>query len=162
MGYLFYFYWKMDNTYQLTKEGLEKLIKELEERKTIVRTQIADRIEYARRMGDLSENAEYKAALEDRTLNEKIITDLEDMVSNAVVIEKSVNGEISLGSRVTVSIGGKEVVYDVVGAMEADPMGGKISNESPIGSALIGKKQGAEVTVSLPAGDRVFRVVKVE
>lgn len=151
-----------DKTVQLTQEGLEKLKTELNERLTTIRTQIADRIEYARRMGDLSENAEYKAALEDRTLNEKVINDLQNMISNAEVIEKSSNGEVSLGSKVTVSFGGREIVYEVVGAMEADPLGGRISNESPIGSALIGKRKGADVKVTLPTGEANFRIVDVK
>ncbi len=151
-----------DTKLQLTRIGLEKLKQELQERLTTVRTKIADAIEDARRMGDLSENAAYKAALEDRTLNEKLIRDLEDMISRAEIIEKSSNGEVSLGSKVTVSIAGKETVYEVVGAMEADPIGGRISNESPIGSALMGKKPGEDVTITLPTGDRIFRVVKVD
>jgi transcription elongation factor GreA len=151
-----------DKTVQLTQEGLEKLKTELNERLTTIRTQIADRIEYARRMGDLSENAEYKAALEDRTLNEKVINDLQNMISNAEVIEKSSNGEVSLGSKVTVSFGGREIVYEVVGAMEADPLGGRISNESPIGSALIGKRKGTDVKVTLPTGEANFRIVDVK
>lgn len=150
-----------DKKLQLTKEGLQKIKDELEERKTSIRKEIADRIENARKMGDLSENSAYKAALEDRTLNEKIIKDLEDMVTRAEVIKKSSNGEVSLGSSVVVSVGGREMNYEVVGAMEADPTGGSISNESPIGAALIGRKPGDEVKIELPAGERVFKIVKV-
>jgi len=151
-----------DNGYKLTKEGLEKIKEELNERLTTIRREIADRIDYARRMGDLSENSAYKAALEDRTLNEKVIKDLEDMISRAQIIEKPKHGEVSLGSKVTVNVAGKEMIYEVVGALEADPMGGRISNESPIGAALMGKKTGEEVLITLPSGERTFRVVKVE
>lgn len=150
-----------DTKLQLTRTGLEKLKNELQDRLTTVRVTIADAIEDARRMGDLSENAAYKAALEDRTLNEKLIRDLENMISRAEIIEKSSNGEVSLGSKVTVSIAGKETLYEVVGAMEADPVGGRISNESPIGVALMGKKPGDDVTITLPTGERILRIVKV-
>lgn len=152
----------MKKTLHFTQDGYNKIIAELKERKTKVRREIADRIDYARRLGDLSENSAYKAALEERTVNEKRIRELDDMISRAKIIEPGKNGEISVGSEVRLSTDGKEIVYRLVGAMEANPAQGMISNESPIGISLIGHRTGDEVSVQLPTGSRKFKIIDVK
>lgn len=146
---------------QLTQEGYNKIEKELADRKTKVRKEIADKIEYARKLGDLSENSAYKAALEDRTINEKQIQELENILSKSKIVVKNGSGEVSVGSEVTVKIDEREVIYKIVGATEADPIQLAISDESPIGAALIGKKEGDEISVELPSGNKVFKILGV-
>ena len=151
-----------DKALHLTQDGYNKIKEDLKNRKIVVRKEIADKIDAARRLGDLSENSAYKSALEDRTINEKRIQELEDMVSHAEIIQQTVNGVVSLGSEVSVLIDDKEMIYKIVGATEADPISLAISNESPIGAALIGKREGEEVEVQLPAGSRTFKIIKVQ
>ena len=146
---------------KVTQSGYDKLVIELENAKTKVRKDIADRIDYARRMGDLSENSAYQAAMEDRRHNEKRIRELKNIISRARVVERASNGEISLGSKVTISFNDREFDYEVVGATEADPTTMKVSNESPIGAALMGHKKGDIVMVMLPTGDREFEIVNI-
>lgn len=152
----------MKKVLHFTQKGYNKIVKEFKERKTEIRREIADRIDYARRLGDLSENSAYKAALEERTVNEKRIRELEDMISRAKIIKPGTDGEISIGSEVKLSVDGRDIVYELVGAMEADPSAGKISNESPIGIALIGHRKGDAVSVKLPTGARTFKIVEVK
>lgn len=147
---------------KVTQSGYDKLLAELEEAKTKIRREIADRIDYARGFGDLSENSAYHAAMEDRRHNEKRIRELEDMISRAKVVESATNGEISLGSKVTVIYDGKEFDYEIVGATEANPAAMKVSNESPIGAALMDHKKGEKVVVTLPMGDREFEIVNIK
>lgn len=151
----------MKKNLHFTQEGYNKIVEELKERKTMTRREIADRIDYARRLGDLSENSAYKAALEDRTVNEKRIRELDDMISRAKIIKPGNKGKISVGSEVRLASDGREIVYKIVGAMEADPSAGMISNESPIGIALIDHKKGDEVSVELPSGKKVFEIIDV-
>lgn len=149
----------------LTAEGLEKLKVELEHLLAVRRPQVSEQIHRAKELGGTVDNAEYDDAKNEQSFVEGRILTLEAMIRNAVVIqeEKSPSGEVKLGSKVTVKSreGGKEH-YSVVGSVEADPSEAKISNESPVGSALMGKKVGDEVEVETPAGAIKMKVVKIE
>lgn len=141
---------------QVTSEGFVRLKKELEELVDVKRPEVIAQVADARSHGDLRENAGYEAARLDQAMIEKRISDLENMLRNADVLEApedgAGNGVIRLGSQVTVDFGGDEEKYTVVGAIEAKPTMGLISTESPIGKALIGKKAGDRAEVSTPGG----------
>ena len=145
----------MINSEYLSKEGLEKLKNELEYLKTDKRKEIADRLKHAKSLGDLSENAEYKETLEAMSLAEDRIEKLEDIIKRAVVIEKGSGSSVQLGSSVKIrkETDGKICEYVLVGQEEADVSIGKISNQSPIGGALMGKKKGDTVKVTTPGGE---------
>lgn len=147
-------------TYQITNEGKKELESELEHLKGR-RGEIADKIAEARDYGDLSENAEYDAAREDQGIVETRIAEIEDILLNAEIISGGKKGEVGLGSEVELKTGSKTVKYTVVGPVEADPLAGKISNESPIGEALIGKKIGDTVTITTPKGEIEYEVMAV-
>lgn len=150
----------MKKMYQITKEGKAELEKELAELVSR-RGAVADKISEARDFGDLSENAEYDAAREEQGLLETRIAEIEDILNNAELIKSSGKGTIGLGSRVELKTGAKKVAYTVVGPVEADPLEGKISNESPIGMALYGKKVDDKVTITTPKGDITYTVISV-
>lgn len=150
----------MKKQYQITAEGKNELELELTDLKSR-RGQVADKIADARDFGDLSENAEYDAAREEQGLLETRIAEIEDILNNAEIIKASSKSKIGLGSRVELKTGAKKVVYTIVGPVEADPLEGKVSNESPIGMALYGKKVDDKVTISTPKGDINYTVVAV-
>jgi transcription elongation factor GreA len=148
----------------LTKEGLEDLKKEYVELSKVKRPDVLARVSQARSMGDLSENAEYVAAREELSFIDGRIDELEELVKQAVPIQESHakgNFVVKLGSTVTVHIKGKKEVFTVVGEWEADPKDKKISHESPLGKALIGKKVGEKVEVEAPAGKLAYTIVAV-
>ena len=122
---------------------------------------MADEIAAARENGDLSENAEYTAAREKQSRVEARIAEIEGILDGAQIIKSDGDGTISLGDHVVVSQDGKESAFDVVGAIEADPANNKISHESPLGAALMGKKVGDEVSIKTPKGEKVYKVVSV-
>src|SRR5574337_180100 len=149
----------------LTREGLKKLEEELEHLRTIRRAQVAERLHDAQEDGELIENAEYEDAKNEQAFVEGRILALESMLSNAVIIQDGgPEGVVSLGSKVTIreSGGGRPEIYQLVGAAEANPKQGRISNESPLGKALLGRRIGDEVKVNAPAGTLSFRVVAME
>lgn len=146
--------------YQITKQGQKELEAELEQLKGR-RSEIADKIAEARDYGDLSENAEYDAAREDQGIVETRIAEIEDILVNAELISGGKKNEVGLGSKVELRTGKKTVNYTVVGPVEADPLEGKISNESPIGEALMGKKVGDTVTITTPKGEIKYEVVSL-
>ena len=150
----------------LTREGLKKLEEELEFLRTVRRAQVAERLHDAQEDGELIENAEYEDAKNEQAFVEGRILTLESMLSNAVIIQDSgPEGVVSLGSTVTIKesgSGGKPEAYQLVGAAEANPKHGRISNESPLGKALLGRRVGDEVKVNAPAGAISFRVVAIE
>lgn len=150
----------MKKTYQITAEGKKELEAELAELKSR-RGEVADKISEARDFGDLSENAEYDAAREEQGLLETRIAEIEDILNNADIIKTGKKGAIGLGSRVELKTGNKKVTYTVVGPVEADPLEGKISNESPIGMALYGKNINDKVTITTPKGDISYTIVSV-
>lgn len=148
----------MNKVYQITESGQRELEQELEELKSR-RGEIADKIAAARDFGDLSENAEYDAAREAQRLLETRITEIETILQNASIIQVGGSSTVVLGSTVELEANGKTVVYTVVGPVEADPLEGKVSNESPIGQALMGKAVGDTVTINTPKGELAYTVV---
>ncbi len=150
----------MKKIYQITKEGQKELEAELEQLKGR-RGEIADKIAEARDYGDLSENAEYDAAREDQGIVETRIAEIEDILVNAELIKGGKKDEVGLGSTVELKTDKKTVKYTVVGPVEADPLEGKISNESPIGEALVGKKVGESAAISTPKGEIKYEVITI-
>ena len=151
--------------YHLTQAGVERLRAELAELKGPRRTELAKRLRVAIQQGDLSENADYHKAKEDQGFLEGRIKEIKSILRHAVIItdKGSTDGVIGLGSKVMVQEKGREPVkYFVVGAQEADPRNGKISNVSPIGQALMGHKAGDSVSFKTPAGELVLQIVEVE
>jgi transcription elongation factor GreA len=149
----------------MLKEGYELISKELVRLKTIERPEVIDAIEEARAHGDLSENAEYHAAKERQGQIEATIADYEDRMSRAVVIDpKDLSGDkVVFGATVTLlDEDDKPVKYQIVGQIEADAKKGRISYNSPLGRALIGRKIGDDVEVTVPSGDRYYAVDKIE
>lgn len=149
----------------LTLEGAAKLKAELEELKGPKRDEIAKRLRSAIQMGDLSENADYHTAKEDQSFMEGRIQELEYLLNNATIVDVTdlPTDTIQVGSRVTVQEGDyPEETYFLVGAKEADPRNGKISNESPIGRVLMGSHVGDEVTASTPDGEIKLKILKIE
>lgn len=150
--------------YYLTEDGIAKLKIELEELSGPQRTELAQRLRTAIQQGDLSENADYHKAKEDQAFLEGRIQEINALLGNAVIIESgSSGGVIGVGTTVVVKEKGREPVkYFLVGAQEADPRNGKISNESPIGKALLGHKAGDKVEATTPTGKLSFEIVSVE
>jgi transcription elongation factor GreA len=151
----------LDKPVPLTQEGLDKLQRELEELRTVRRTEIAERIKYAKEFGDISENAEYEDAKNEQGMLEGRILTLEKLVRNAVLIEEQHDGFIAVGTTVTVKDDHGEEVYTIVGPAEVDMTAGRISMESPVGKAVMGRKVGDDVIVQTPAGQRKLKVTKV-
>lgn len=150
----------MRKTYQITEKGKTDLENELAELKGR-RGDIADKIAAARDFGDLSENAEYDAAREEQGLVETRIAEIEDILQNAELIQVSGSSHVVLGNTVTLQSAEKTVSYTVVGPVEADPLEGKISNESPIGQVLMGKVVGDEVVISTPKGEVSYTIADI-
>jgi transcription elongation factor GreA len=153
-----------DQTF-LTRDGLKKLEEELNFLRTTRRAQVAERLHNAQEDGELIENAEYEDAKNEQAFLEGKILSLESMLSSAVIIAENdgSNGIVNLGSKVTIKEagGGKPESYQLVGAAEANPKDGRISNESPLGRALLGRKVGDDIKVNAPSGTISFRVVAI-
>lgn len=150
----------MKKLYQITEQGKKDLEAELVELKSR-RGLIADKIAEARDFGDLSENAEYDAAREEQGLLETRIAEIEDILTHAEIIKGGKKKTVGLGSKVELKKDGKIVTYTVVGPVEADPLEGKISNESPIGVALFGKKVGDSVTIETPKTSVTYEIAQI-
>ncbi len=150
----------------LTYEGLRKLEEELENLKVVRRAEVAVKIKEARSQGDLSENAEYDAAKEEQAEIESRIVTIEKMLRNVEVIEEKdlSNNKINLGNKIKLydEEFDEEVIYTLVGSAEADPQEGKISNESPLGIALLGRGVGDEINVNAPDGVVKFKVLEIQ
>lgn len=148
----------------VTKDGLQKLEDELKELKVGKRKEISERIQDAKELGDLSENAEYQEAKEEQGFVEARITELESTLKNVEIIEHKKNtSEVQIGSHVSVTgSAGNDMMFEIVGSSEADPSANRISNESPIGQALIGSKIGETVTFNTPSGEMQYTVKAVE
>lgn len=145
----------------ITREGYNKLKEELDLLSTVRRKEIAERIERAKELGDLSENAEYSEAKDAQALNEGRILELSAILKNVTVVDSVVDGKgkIDMGSKVKVLVNGKEKEYELVSFNEADPLSGKISNESPLGMAFLGKKKGDEVIAETPRGEVKYKII---
>ena len=144
---------------KMSASGLKAMQDELEYLKTVRRKELAEEIKEARSHGDLSENSEYDEAKNTQGLVENRITELEQMIKNAVIIDESELSvdNVSVGTHVTIQMTGEDETeeYDIVGRTEADPLNGKISDESPVGHALLGRAVGAKTEVLLPTGHTV-------
>ena len=148
----------------LTQEGLENLKVELEHLTNVKRKEILARLAEARAQGDLSENAEYDQAREDQAKNEGRILELKAEIENAVIIEKAEGGVVDIGSTVVLFDAEleEEETYTIVGTTEADPFNNRISNESPVGAAIIGHSVCEKVTVVTPGGDIIYKIISVQ
>ena len=149
----------------VTREGLERLRLELKELKEVRRPAVVAALAEARSHGDLRENAGYDAAKHDQAMTEKRISDLDALLRQAVVIEEdsgSGSGEVRIGSTVVVEVEGEEERYTIVGAIEAKPAQGLISNESPVGRALLGMRPGDDAVAEAPHGVTRLRVIRIE
>lgn len=156
----------MEKTFPMTKEGLDKLKAELENLKLVKRPEVIDRIKVARSYGDLSENSEYEAAKDEQAFVEGQISSLETKIRYAEIVDSDAvaKDEVGIGKTVTIQEVGEteKEVYIIVGSAGADAFAGKVSNESPIGQALIGKKKGDIATVETPVGSYDVKILKVE
>ncbi len=148
----------------LTQENKETLEAELKELTTVKRKEVIASIEYAKRLGDLSENAEYHIAREEQGRLEERIGIIENVLKHAIVVSRQTDGTVDVGSTVVIKKGdeGNTRTFILVGSEETDMLSGKISYKSPIGAALYGKKKGDTVTVSTPKGDMDYSIVSVE
>ncbi len=153
----------MSKKYLLTPEGLEKLNKELKDLVENKRKEVIERIREAAAHGDLSENADYAQAREEQSFIEGRIAEIEDIIKNAEIISQTSHGTVvNVGTTVIVKVSGQEKKYTIVGSNEANPKEGKISNESTVGKALLGKKTGEKFIVQTPAGEVEYQVVSIE
>jgi len=153
----------MDKPVLLTKDGLARLERELDELRTVRRSEVAERIKYAKDFGDISENAEYEDAKNEQGMVEGRILVLENMIRNAVLIEEpSSGGVVGIGSVVEVKDDFGKQTFTIVGPAEVDVAQGRISMESPLGKALLGHKSGEQVEVQSPDGARRVKITKVQ
>lgn len=152
----------MRNKVYLSKKRYEELKKELHILKTVKRREVAERLKQAKEYGDLSENSEYNEARDEQEQVEKRIFELEELLKNASIIKKSKGSiRVIVGSSVTVKKDNRIHKYQIVGSSEARPEEGKISNESPLGKAFLGKKVGDLVEVATPRGKEVYQIISI-
>ncbi len=151
----------MKTTY-LTREGLVELKEKLNELKTVRRREIAEAIHTAKEQGDLSENAEYVNAKEEQRRIEEQIAKIESSIKNAQVVTWAPTDKVSVGNTVRLKYDGKEIIYRIVGSNESNPLQHKISNESPVGQALLGKTTNETVTIPTPAGNKECTIIEVK
>ena len=153
-----------EGNYIWTQEGREKLEEELHYLETEKRAEIGERIKVAREFGDISENSEYDDAKNEQGMTEARIAEITRILSEATVVNTPKrSSKVNIGSVVTVDMNGKERVFTIVGAAESDVAAGKISNESPVGSALLGHKKGDEITTTGPTGREIsLTILKIE
>lgn len=148
---------------QITKEGLDTLKKELDDLVEVKRPKLVERLSNARLQGDLAENSDYHNAKDELELLDGRIEELQEVVSDSVVVAGTKNGHgIAIGTKVTVKVNGQSMLYHIVGEWEADPMQKKISHTSPLGQALVGKTKGDSVEVEAPAGKIKYDIVSVD
>ncbi len=152
----------MEEEYYLTKDGLEEVKKELDELKNVKRPEIAKRLQESISYGDLSENSEYQESKSAQAFIEGKILELEETLRNAVIIKEGVKSEtIQIGSKIKVACGDSKETFLIVGASEAAPEEGKISDESPLGRALLEKRAGDLVEVDTPSGRKKYKIVMI-
>ena len=149
-------------TFTMTAAGKAELEAELEQLKTEGRVDIAEKLKVARSYGDLSENSEYDEAKSEQAKIEARIQELEFQLKNAVIIDNTASDKVSMGSKVTVLRDGQKFVYEIVGFSQSNPSQGKISDESPVGKALIGAAVGEKVVVEAPIGNLEFEIKSID
>lgn len=148
---------------QLTADGFNNLKSEHKELTTVKKPYAVERLHKARSMGDLSENSEYTAAKDELAFVEGRIQEIEEILREVEIVENhSQSTQIELGTSVAVEVNGKKELFQIVGEFEADPMNQKLSHTSPIGQALIGKKEGEWVEVTVPAGKIKYKIVEIK
>ncbi|MFS8159265.1 MAG: transcription elongation factor GreA [Candidatus Roizmanbacteria bacterium] len=147
----------------MTQPGYDNLLKQLEDLKNVQRPKTVDRLQKARAMGDLKENSEYSASREALSQLDGQIADIDERLANAEVVSSPVDdGTVELGNQVVVETNGKTLTYTIVGEVETDITANKISNTSPIGTALLGKKKGDIVEVEIPAGKIQYKILDIK
>ncbi len=154
----------MQKQFKLTRESYDKLVEELEYLKTVREKEVADQIKEARSFGDLSENSEYDEAKNEQGKLYSRIAELENIISGAVIIEANdiKKGTVNYGAKVVVEDEDGDIEeYNIVGSQEADPSEGRISDESPLGKALMGKKAGEEAIVEAPVGKLKYKIIEI-
>lgn len=152
----------MDN-FLLSQDKLDELQKEFTELRSHKIPELAKRIDDARQLGDLSENAEYHAAREEMAWAQSRIRELTTIMDNAQIISGDNKKDVvRVGSLIVIEMQGKKRELSIVGAQEADPLSGKISNESPLGSALLGRKKGEKIEVQVPAGKQEYKIIEIK
>ncbi len=152
----------MDKHY-LSREKHEQLVAELHELKMVRRKEVAERLDFAKSLGDLSENAEYHAAREEQAEIEDRIRQLEDLLKSSEIVEAHHSTVVEVGTTLKVKrAGGSEQLLTIVGSEEADIASGKVSYQSPIGAALLGRKKGDSVTVETPRGSVEYKILSLE
>ncbi len=147
----------MKKEFKLTKDGIAELNAELTQLNEL-RVEVIDAIKTARDQGDLSENAEYHSAKEEQERVDNRIDEINHILHNAEVVKKSAKSSVGIGNEVTLKSGKKPIVYNIVDSVEANPLEAKISDKSPIGQALMGKKVGEKVVIELPAGKTTYEI----
>lgn len=152
----------MKDTEYLTKEKFDEFTKELQELRSVKRKEVAEQLEYAKSLGDLSENAEYHEARNSQASVEDRIAKLEILLKHAVIVSGTHSGTVSVGSVVVVDKAGKKVEFTIVGSEEADVAANKISIKSPFGQAILGKKKGDDFTFDAPSGKISYKVLEVK
>ena len=156
----------MNKKKYLTEKGLKELKREHKELIKTKRPQVVIRLSTARDMGDLSENAEYTAARDELEFIDRRIDELENLLKNVIIIEEKPQGNkskfVNLGSKVTVEIDGKREVFTIVGEWESNPEEKKISNESPLGKALLGKSSGDIIEIQAPIGKMTYKIIAID
>lgn len=156
----------MKKVVRLTDDGLKKLQEELENLKTVGRTDIAERIKVARGYGDLSENSEYDDAKNEQAKIEARIAEIEALIKNHVIISEDdiESGTVSIGVSVEIKDEAtkKSKIFNIVSSAESDPLTNHISDESPVGKALLGKKVGDKVSVETPAGEKIYKIINIK
>src|SRR3989338_1230296 len=151
------------NNMFITKEGLEKLKKELEYLKNVKQKELVERLRRAIALGDLSENFDYHNAREEQDLLDHRVAEIEEIIANSSIApQKSGNSMVQIGSTVQVEIEKEKLTFTITGPQEADPLQGKISSESPLGQALLGKKKGDMAKVDIPQGTALYKVLDIE
>lgn len=145
----------------ISEEGYQKLEEEYHYLTTLKRREIADRIEKAKELGDLSENAEYADAKEAQAFNEGRASEIANLLKNLTVVKNISKNEVGMGSKVLVEVNGEQKEYTIVSFNQADPLTGQISNESPMGIAFVGKKVGDTVVVHSPKGQMTYTITKI-
>ncbi len=154
----------MDNAYKLTKQGHLNLINELEKLKDVDRKENLEALKDARAQGDLSENADYDAARDEQARIEERIKEIEGILKNFEIIKEDTSNKVNIGKTIVIKVGDlDEATYTIVGSLEADPLNGKISNESPIGKGIIGSKKGQIIKIKTETGlDVEVKIIDVK